>query len=67
LDPPSPAYQPLGLWRDLAEALRAKAGEGAAGQIGWSVDYLYVAGRLIATTKPPAGGYHSLTATPNEG
>jgi YD repeat-containing protein len=26
--PPPPAYQPRGLWRDLAEALRAKAGRG---------------------------------------
>ena len=37
--------------------------EGAAGLIGWSVDYIYAAGRLIATTKPPAGGWHTISVT----
>ncbi len=37
--------------------------EGASGLVGWSVDYIYAAGRLIATTKPPAGAWHSLTVT----
>jgi YD repeat-containing protein len=39
--------------------------DGSAGLIGWSVDYIYAAGRLIATAKPPAGAYHSLTVTPS--
>ncbi|MGC1818652.1 MAG: hypothetical protein WA900_13480, partial [Casimicrobiaceae bacterium] len=60
--PPSPAYEPRGLWRDLAGALRAKAG-GAGALLGWSVDYVYAAGRLIATTKPPAGAWHTIALT----
>ena len=33
---------------------------GSVSLIGWSVDYIYAAGRLIATTKPPAGAWHDL-------
>ncbi len=31
--------------------------------LGWTVDYVYAAGRLIAATKPPAGTWHTITVT----
>ena len=37
--------------------------EGAGDVLGWSVDYIYAAGRLIATTKPPTGAWHTIAVT----
>jgi hypothetical protein len=49
---------PLGVLSEFA---------GSGDLIGWSVDYIYVGGRLIATTKPPVGAWRSLKVTPYGG
>ena len=47
--------------RGPAGVLSEFAGE--VGTVGWSVDYIYAAGRLIATTRPPAGVWKTIHVT----